>query len=120
MQHLNIAVIGAPASGKSTFVRRTLGLPDTATTTHCSRRMTIDGIPYMVTLLDMTFNDVHVGDRNIIKWPETTHDSATPRIDAAITLYDVTNHESLAKVPDMLSGYPTIASADAPHTRHAD
>lgn len=120
MQDLNIAVIGARASGKSTFIRRALGLPDTATTTSCSRRMTIDGTPYIVRFLEMTFNDVHVGDRSIIKWPETIHDFATPRMDAAVTLYDVTRHESLGKVPEMLSAYPAIASADAPRTRHAD
>jgi hypothetical protein len=120
VQDLNIAVIGARTSGKSTFIRRALGLPDTSTTGSSSRRMTIDGTPYIVRFLEMTFNDVHVGDRSIIKWPETIQDFATPRMDAAVTLYDVTNHESLGKVPEMLSWYPAIVSADAPRTRHAD
>ena len=103
MQDLNIAVIGARNTGKSTFIRRALGLPDTATTGNCSRKMTIDGGPYMVRFLEMTFNDVHVGERSLIKWPETIHDFATPRMDAAVTIYDVTSQESLAKVPEMLS-----------------
>jgi energy-coupling factor transporter ATP-binding protein EcfA2 len=118
IQDLNIAVIGARGSGKSTFVRRALGLPETSTTTNCSRRMTIDGTPYIVRFLEMTFNDVHVGDRSIIKWPETIHDFATPRMDAAVTIYDV--QESLGKVPEMLSRYPAIAYHARLLTRHAD
>ncbi|KAF1832114.1 ras GEF [Decorospora gaudefroyi] len=103
MHALNIAVIGARGTGKSTFIRRTLRLPDTATTSNCSRSMTIDSTTYMVRLLEMSFSDVHVGERGIIKWPETVHDFATPRVDAAITVYDVTSQESLNKVPEMLN-----------------
>jgi ABC-type Mn2+/Zn2+ transport system ATPase subunit len=120
VQDLNIAVIGARGSGKSTFIRRALGLPEASTTANCSRRMTIDGTPYMVRFLEMAFSDVHVGDRSIIKWPETVHDFATPRMHAAVTLYDVTNHESLGKVPEMLSRYPAIAYHARLLTRHAD
>jgi hypothetical protein len=39
---------------------------------------------------------------------------------AAVTLYDVTNHESLGKVPEMLSRYPAIAYHARLLTRHAD
>ncbi|KAL7773402.1 hypothetical protein CFE70_003366 [Pyrenophora teres f. teres 0-1] len=103
MQELNMAVIGARGSGRSTFIRRALGLPDTATTSNCSRTIAIDGSPYLVRFLEMTSDHVHLTERCIIKWPETVHDSATPRIDAAVILYDVTNSDSLGKVPDMLS-----------------
>ena len=105
MQELNMAVIGARGSGRSTFIRRALGLPDAATTSNCSRTIAIDGSPYLVRFLEMTFDDVHLAERCAIKWPDTVHDCATPRIDAAVTLYDVTNQESLGKVPDMLSEY---------------
>ncbi|EOA91122.1 hypothetical protein ACJQWK_11225 [Exserohilum turcicum] len=105
MQDLNIAVIGVRGSGKSTFTRRALGLPDTASTGNCSRRMNIDGNTYLVRFLEMSFTDVHVGERSIIKWPETVHDFATPRMHAAVTLYDVTNKDSLASVPDLLNTF---------------
>lgn len=67
--------------------------------------MRIDEGFYLVRFLEMSFNDIHIGDRNNIKWPETIDDLATPRMDGAITLYDVTNQESLARVPEMLSQY---------------
>lgn len=103
MQDINIAVIGARGTGKSTFIRRALGLPDSTAPTNCSRKWTIDGVAYVVRFLEMYVNEVHVGERNSIKWPETVHDMATPRIDAAVTIYDVTSQESLSKVPEMLS-----------------
>jgi GTPase SAR1 family protein len=103
MQDLNIAVLGARGSGKSLFIRRALNIPPTASSGICTRKMTIDGGYYIVRFLEMTFNEVHIGDRNAIKWPETIDDLATPRIDGAITIYDVTNRDSLAPVPEMLS-----------------
>lgn len=103
MQDLNIAVVGVRGSGKSTFARRALGLPEAAPPGNCSRRMTIDGTIYVVRLVEMTFTHVQVGERGNIKWADSTDDCATPRIHAAVILYDVTNQESLANVPEMLS-----------------
>lgn len=103
MQELNIAVLGARGSGKSTFIRRAMGLQAMPTTAISSRKMTIDGGYYIVRLLEFSFHDIHIGERNCIKWPEMMDDLATPRIDAAITVYDVTSIESLAQVPDTLS-----------------
>ena len=103
MQDINIAVLGARGTGKSVFIRRALNLPNTVTSAICTRKMTIDGGYFVVRFLEMTFNEIHIGDRNDIKWPETIDNLATPRIDGAVVLYDVTNHESLAKVPEMLS-----------------
>lgn len=103
MQDINIAVIGARRAGKSTFIRRALGLPDTTAPSNCSRKWTIDGVPYIVRFLEIYINDLQVEERNIIKWPDTIHDMATPRIDGAVTIYDVTSQDSLTNVPEMLS-----------------
>ena len=103
MQDLNIAVLGARGSGKSLFIRRALNIAPTASSAICTRKMTIDGGYYIVRFLEMTFKEVRIGDRNAIKWPETIDDLATPRIDGAIIIYDVTNRDSLAHVPEMLS-----------------
>lgn len=116
LSDLTFAVLGARGVGKSTFIRRALGLPDATPPTACTRKWTIDGTPYLVRFLEMSFNDVQIGDRHHIKWPETTHDMTTPRIDAALTLYDVTSQDSLARVPEMLnilakSGLPFVLAA---------
>lgn len=102
MQDINIAVLGARGTGKSSFVRRALGLPDSTASAMCSRKWSIDDTPYVVRLLEIDFNDVHIGERNTLKFPETIDDLATPRIDGAVTIYDVTKQESVKKVPEML------------------
>ena len=103
LQDLCFAVLGARGVGKSTFIRRALGLPDSTAPAACTRKWTIDGTPYLVRFLEMSFNDVQIGENHRIRWPETTHDMSTPRIDGAITLYDVTSQDSLARVPEILS-----------------
>lgn len=103
MQDINIVVLGAPGSGKSSFIRRTLDYPNPSISQILSRKMTIDGSNYIVRFLELTFDDVPIGENNNIKWPDTVGDLATPRIDGAVVIYDVTSQESLAKVPEMLS-----------------
>jgi hypothetical protein len=105
MLDMNIAVIGAPGAGKTTFMRKALGLPENTPPAQCHRKWTIDGIPYAVRLVELKIDDVHPKPGNTIEWPKTAHGTAVPRIDAAITVYDVTVKESLASVPDMMSQY---------------
>ncbi|KAF2803465.1 ras GEF [Mytilinidion resinicola] len=104
MQDLNIVVVGAHGSGKSTFIRRALNLQNTASSAAISsRKMAIDGSIYIVRLLELSFSEINIGERDCINWPETIDDLATPRIDGAITIYDVTNAKSLERVPEILN-----------------
>ncbi|KAF2258752.1 ras GEF [Lojkania enalia] len=107
MQDLNIAVLGARGSGKSSFVRRALYLPNAPPSAVCTKKMQIDGGYYLVRFLEMSFSEIHIGGANTIKWPEAVDNFAAPRIDGAITIYDVTNHESLDRVPKMLIALST-------------
>ena len=102
MQDINIAVLGARGAGKSVFIERALNLPSAVTSDICTRKMTIDGRCYIVRFLEMSFNDIHIEDRNTLRWPETMDNLATPRIDGVITIYDVTSQDSLGRVPEML------------------
>jgi hypothetical protein len=105
MLDMNIAVIGAAGSGKTFFMHKALGLPETTLPHQCQRKWTMDGIPYVVRFVELRIDDIHVKPGNIIEWPKTAHGVAVPRIDGAITVYDVTVKESLAGVPDMMSEY---------------
>ncbi|KAJ4297702.1 hypothetical protein N0V90_005597 [Kalmusia sp. IMI 367209] len=102
MQDINVAVLGARGSGKSTFIRRALNLPNVGAGAVCTRKMTIDGGLYLVRFLEMSINDVQIRDHTCIGWPETVEDVVTPRIDGAVTIYDVTSDKSLARVPEIL------------------
>ncbi|OAK98267.1 ras GEF [Phaeosphaeriaceae sp. SRC1lsM3a] len=103
MLDMNIAVIGAPASGKSAFMRKALGLSDATPPNECHRKWSIDNIQHVVRLVELNMDEVQVKTGNAIEWPKTAHGAPVPRIDAAITVYDVTVKESLAGVPEMMS-----------------
>jgi hypothetical protein len=103
MQDINIAVLGARGTGKTTFIRRALSLPNTGAAGMHSRKMAIDGGYYIVRFLEIGFSEIHIGPGNTLQWPETIDNYEMPRIDGAVTIYDVTDEESLANVPEMLS-----------------
>jgi len=108
MLDMNIAVIGAPGSGKSSFMRKALGLPETTPPNMCHRKWTIDGTSYIVRFVELKIDDIHVKPGNVIEWPKAVQELAVPRVDGAITMYDVTVKESLAGVPDMMSQYTQV------------
>ncbi|KAF1963140.1 ras GEF [Byssothecium circinans] len=127
MQDLNIAVLGTCGTGKSTFIRRALNLPDTGSSSVCTRKMTIDGGYYIVRFVEMGFDDVQIGNSNTIRWPDKIDGLDAPRIDGAVTMYDVTNKHSLKLVPEILhvlskSGLPFIlvAAKCDQHPREVD
>jgi hypothetical protein len=105
MLDMNFAVIGTPGSGKTSFMRKALGLPENTTSAQCHRKWTIDNTPYVVRFVEMLIDDIRMKPGNVIEWPKTANDAPVPRIDGAITIYDVTVKESLAGVPDMMSAY---------------
>jgi GTPase SAR1 family protein len=105
MLDINIAVIGASATGKSCFIRRALGLPENTPHTMCHRKWTLEGTPYVVRLFELQLEEIKISDRSQIEWPKTIHGMTIPRVDGAITIYDVTNQKSLANIPEILSQY---------------
>ncbi|KAF2636438.1 ras GEF [Massarina eburnea CBS 473.64] len=127
MQDLNIAVLGTRGTGKSTFIRRALNLPDTGSSSVCTRKMTIDGGYYMVRFVEMAFDHVQIVAGSTLRWPDTIDGLEAPRIDGAVTMYDVTNKLSLTLVPEILhvlskSGLPFIlvAAKCDQHPREVD
>ncbi|KAL5118206.1 hypothetical protein ACEQ8H_003878 [Pleosporales sp. CAS-2024a] len=103
MLDMNIALIGAPDTGKTTFMQKALAVADEAPSPQCHRRWTIDSIPYMVRFVELNMDDIHPKPGNAIEWPKTANDAPFPRIDGAILVYDVTVKESLAGVPEVMS-----------------
>ena len=103
MQDINIAVVGGRGAGKSAFIRRALDMANAPPKAVCMRTMTVDGCAHTVRLLEMTFADMRIGaERTSIQWPDAVEDTANPRIDGAIAVYDVMNRESFAPIPKTL------------------
>jgi hypothetical protein len=68
------------------------------------RKLSLKGEEYIVRLLELPIEDVDIDDDdNTVSWPETIEDKMMPRIDGALTLYDIKDQGSLEYVPGLLS-----------------
>ncbi|KAI7154404.1 ras GEF [Hortaea werneckii] len=103
LTEINIAVIGAEGVGKSTFVQRALDLPHLPDSQAAERKLPVDDGEYLVRLLELPIDDVYVDDDDTVGWPDTIGDKMLPRIDGAITLYDVQDKDSFADIPEVLT-----------------
>ena len=100
---INIVVIGASGVGKSTFIQKAFGLRTPPESEITSQNVLIDKLIYAVNLIELHLEsfDVHADRR--IKWPKQVEGQLMPRIDGALTLYDVLNEESITAIPEVLS-----------------
>jgi hypothetical protein len=103
LQEINVAVLGSPKVGKSTFIQQAFDLSEMPLMTFTRRKMSLDGTIYVVRLIELSYNDLDLDDDQCICWPDTIDGSPVPAIDGAFTLYDVTNRDSLMQMPETLS-----------------
>ncbi|THZ52626.1 ras GEF [Aureobasidium pullulans] len=97
---VNIAVVGSIGVGKSTFIQQSLGLANRPTAAVNARRISVDSATYLVRMLECRLEDVHVDKENRITWPL---DPRMPSVDAACTLYDISNKDTFEDVPVVLN-----------------
>ncbi|KAL6358448.1 hypothetical protein LRP88_08633 [Fusarium phalaenopsidis] len=99
----NIAIIGSTGVGKSSFVQRVLGLSRPPISNASSVRMLVDNISHVITLLELDLEYFELNPSQPIQWPKQINGHIVPRVDAALILYDVTNHESVRELPQTLA-----------------
>lgn len=97
---VNIAVVGAVGVGKSSFIQQSLGLSSQPTAAVTSCRINLDSAAFLVRMLECPLQDVIIETDNKISWPA---DPRMPTVDAACTLYDISNKDSFEDVPVVLS-----------------
>ncbi|KAH0225736.1 ras GEF, partial [Aureobasidium melanogenum] len=97
---VNIAVVGAVGVGKSSFIQQSLGLSSRPTTAVTSCRINLDSAAFLVRMLECQLQDVIIETDNKISWPT---DPRMPTVDAACTLYDISNKDSFEDVPVVLN-----------------
>ena len=100
---INIAVIGSAGVGKSTLIQRALGLRALPTSIASSQRMSVDNVPYTVSLIEIELESFDINPERRIQWPKQINGHIVPRMDGALLLYDVMNRESIQELPQTLS-----------------
>lgn len=107
MDTINISVIGCLGVGKSSFIQNALRLNKRPTSANSSVRLDLEGVPYIVCLLEHDLGYLHMDDvvapGKQIQWPKQINGQPVPRIDGALVLYDVTDRDSIRELPTALS-----------------
>lgn len=105
MESFNIAVIGAAEVGKSSFIQHVLGLSRPPISDASSVRMVVDSITHMITLIELDLDCFEFGNDQPIRWPKQINGHIVPRVDAALVLYDVTEQESVRRLPQAVGSW---------------
>ena len=120
---LAVAVVGSDQTGKSTFIQLALGRSQPPSGPVSVGKMSLEGVVYRLHLVELLTDDIHFTGGLRLKLPVKIGDVNLPTIDGIICLYDVSQEESIADVPELLSACctsqrPTVAVAwksDAPN-----
>jgi hypothetical protein len=97
-------VLGAPQTGKSTFIQKAFDLSQAPSILFTRRKMSLDGTVYVIRTIELNYQDLDLDDEKCICWPDVLSGTPVPAIDGAFILYDVMNRDSLIQVPEALSG----------------
>lgn len=99
---VTLAVLGAPAVGKSTFVRCALDLRRASTSAISSKKVSLEGKISIVRLLELGSEELEITADQSVRWPKVGNQN-TPIIDGVLALYDVKNHDSIVRISALLS-----------------
>jgi hypothetical protein len=102
MPQLTFAVLGADGVGKSMFRRCALDLTKPAPSPSSSKKMSLEGDVFHITLLELPLAAVDVSDALTITWPRTVAGVDVPPIDGVLALFDVTDRRSIEDMPCLL------------------
>lgn len=108
MQEVNIAVLGAAKTGKSTFVQCALDLKKPATAPASTKKVSLEGTVSLLRLLEFQLEEVEIAADQSIDWPSFVDSQEAPRIDGVLLLYDVMNKKSIARLPNFLSKFQSF------------
>ena len=100
---LRFLVVGADAVGKSTFIHHALDLKQSAPLSVASKKMSLEGDVFLISLVETRLEDVDVDDDLAIAWPAAAQADFVAHIDGVLALYDVSNKATLSGIPDLLS-----------------
>ena len=103
IRELIFAVVSAHGAGKSTFVRHTFDLRSDHISSFNSKKMSLEGEIFLISLIEVQLDEIKIFGDHKIDWPTNTGNTDASRVDGVLALYDVTEPNSISRIPDLLS-----------------
>lgn len=99
---LTFAVLGVAGVGKSTFTNNALEQQKSPGSPLSSSKVSLGGSLYRIQLVEITFDDADFSSSRRVIWPNHLNGVPFPSIHGAFCLYDVTEEDSVAQIPQAL------------------
>src|SRR5436190_12803735 len=100
---VNLAVLGARGVGKSTFIKCALDLKQSPTSRSSTKKMSLDGVIYLVRLVEIALYRITVDESGRVVWPRSLGEQDMPDIDGVLALFDSTDPSSVTQFPRVFS-----------------
>lgn len=106
MDSYTVAVLGASAVGKSSFIQHSLGLPRPPSSHLCHHRVAVDDLTHSVNLVELDLIYLGLSSSQPIQWPGKIDGHTLPPVDAALVMYSVMSQESVRQLPMVVGTIP--------------
>ena len=103
LREVSLAVVGAPAVGKSTFIQCSLDLKRASASPVISKKVSLEGTIYVVRLVELGLEKLQLSANQPLCWPQTLGQEPMPDIDGVLVLFNVMDHSSIDQIPAFLS-----------------
>ena len=102
---VTLAIVGAPKSGKSTFIQYALDLKTPPHSRVSIKKVSLEGVVSVLKLHEVDIRDVKISPEGVTQWPYLPNHPSRLRIDGALLLYSITNLASTKRIAPILSEY---------------
>lgn len=99
---VTIVVVGEESAGKSSFIKCALDMKSPPQTTSSKKKMSLDGLVYIVYLLEVALTQVQFDRDNRIIWPRTGSELSAPNVDGVLVLHDATKPARLSLTTNLI------------------
>lgn len=99
---LTFVVLGKGGVGSTSFINNALEQQKSSASPLSSSKVSLAGRLYRVQLIEITFDDVDFSGSSQAVWPKYLNGIPFPSIQGAFCLYDVTDDDSVAQIPQAL------------------
>lgn len=108
MRQITLAVVGAPRSGKSTFVQHALDLKKLPTSRISAKKVSLEGIVSTLRIHEIDTHEIEITSQGTPCWAPVDEDENASNVDGVLIIYSISDLASTKPVPALLSEFHNL------------